>query len=109
MLASLDNFSELDLRVARIIGVEEHEKARKPMYKITLDIGELGQRTVVAGIKSYYERESLIGKSVICVAGLEPKQIAGVESHGMILAAEDENGVALLTIDREVKPGSAVR
>ena len=108
-MANLDYFNELNLRVAMILGVEDHEKARKPMYKITLDLGELGQRVVVAGIKEHYSKEELVGKAVICVANLEPKQIAGVESHGMLLAAEDENGVSLLTIDRTVKAGSAVR
>lgn len=108
-MVGIEVFKEIDLRVAKITAVEDHEGARKPMYKISLDLGpEIGQRIVVAGIKSFYSREELVGKSVICVANLEPKQIAGVESHGMLLAAEDEQTVCLLTLDREVKPGSSI-
>ena len=109
LVVGIDVFKELELRVARIVSVDEHEGARKPMYKVTLDLGEAGQRVVVAGIKSYYTKEELVGKSVICVANLEPKEIAGVQSHGMMLAAEDENTVSLLTVDKEVRVGSLVR
>ncbi|MDE1825137.1 MAG: tRNA-binding protein [Candidatus Micrarchaeota archaeon] len=108
-MVGIDAFKELELRVAMIVGVEEHEMARKPMYKVTLDLGEIGQRTVVAGIKNYYSREELLGKKVICVANLEPKEIAGVQSHGMMLAAEDESTVCLLTVDKEIRIGSLVR
>ncbi|MGI0141238.1 MAG: tRNA-binding protein [Candidatus Micrarchaeales archaeon] len=107
-MASIDIFKQLELRVAKITSVEEHEQARKPMYKITLDLGEAGERHVVAGIKPWYSKEELIGKSVICVANLDPKEIAGAQSHGMILAAEDETGVALLTLDRPIKAGSLI-
>lgn len=109
-MVAMDAFKEVDLRVGKIIGVEDHEGARKPMYKILLDLGsELGTRTVVAGIKSYYSKEELVGKFVICFSNLEPKEIAGVSSHGMLLAAEDESTVTLLTVDKEVLPGSKIR
>lgn len=107
-MVGIDAFLSLELRVGRITGVEEHEKARKPMYKITLDLGEVGERKVVAGIKPWYTKEELVGKFVICVANLDPKEIAGELSHGMILAAEDESGVALLTLDRPIKAGSLI-
>lgn len=109
-MVSIEIFKELDLRVAKIIGVEDHEGARKPMYKVSLDLGsEMGTRVVVAGIKSYYSKEELVGKSVICLVNLEPKEIAGVVSHGMILAADDEQNVSLLTLDKPVAPGSSIR
>ncbi|MDE1850691.1 MAG: methionine--tRNA ligase [Candidatus Micrarchaeota archaeon] len=107
-MVGIDSFKELELRVGRITNVEEHEKARKPMYRITLDLGEAGERSVVAGIKPWYTKEELIGKSVVCLANLEPKEIAGAVSHGMILAAEDEGGVALLTLDKPIKAGSLI-
>lgn len=107
-MVGIDAFKELELRVGRIVNVEEHEKARKPMYRITLDLGESGERSVVAGIKPWYTKEELVGKSVICLANLEPKEIAGAVSHGMILAAEDESGVALLTLDKPIKAGSLI-
>lgn len=91
------------------MGVEVHEKARKPMYKLTLDLGpEIGQRIVVAGIRDAYSEGELMGKHIICLANLEPKEIAGVQSHGMILAAEDENAVAVLVPDRDIKVGSRI-
>ncbi len=105
-----DNFKEIDLRVAAIVNVEDHELARKPMFKLTLDLGEeLGRRTVVAGIKGPYTKEELIGKKVICIANLEPKDVAGVMSQGMLLAAEDPSNISLLTVDRDVLPGSKIR
>ncbi|HVA83092.1 MAG TPA: hypothetical protein VNF06_02935 [Candidatus Aquilonibacter sp.] len=108
-MVGIEVFKEIDLRVAKITSIEDHEGARKPMYKISLDLGpEIGARIVVAGIKSFYSKEELVGKSVICVANLEPKEIAGVQSHGMLLAAEDDTTVCLLTLDREVKPGSSI-
>ena len=109
-MASIDEFRNLDLRVGVITGVEDHPTARKPMYKLEVDLGsELGKRTVVAGIKNSYTREELLGKKVICVANLEPKSVAGIESQGMLLAAEDSGVISLLTIDRDLPQGSAVR
>ncbi len=110
-MVSLEEFAKLDIRVGRIVAVEDHEKARKPMYKLTIDFGpEMGQRTVIAGIKDRYEKEELMNKKIACVVNLDPKKIAGVESQGMILAAEDELGtLSLLTADRDIKEGSRVR
>lgn len=109
-MVSLDEFLKLDLRVGKIINVEDHEGTRKPMYKIAVDLGsELGQRNLVAGIKGIYTKEELIGKLIICVANLDPKEIAGYTSNGMILAAEDNGIISILTVDKEVGLGSKVR
>ena len=109
-MASIEDFMKLELRVGRVLMVEDVEKAKKPIYKLLVDLGpELGVRIILAGIKSHYSREQLLNKEVVCITNLEPKVIAGVESNGMILATEDKSGVVLLAPDRDLEEGSAVR
>ncbi len=105
-LISFNEFQKLDLRVGTIRNAESIPKSKK-LVKLTVDIGE--DRTVVAGIAGHYSPEELVGKQVVIVANLEPAKLMGVESQGMILAAEDETGIYVLTVDKEVKPGSKVR
>ncbi|MGC8547771.1 MAG: tRNA-binding protein [Candidatus Micrarchaeia archaeon] len=97
------------MRVGKIINVMTHEQARKPMYIVTVDLGEgIGIRTIVAGIRDQYKPEELVGKLIVCIVNLQPKNVAGIESQGMLLAAEDNGVISLLTPSREVKPGSKV-
>lgn len=105
---AFDVFASVDLRVARIIDVEDHESARKPMYKLRLDLGELGTRNIVAGIKAHYSKDELIGKSIVVVANLQARKIAGLLSDGMLLAAEDGEDIALIVPDRDFAPGSKI-
>ncbi len=108
-MVSINDFLQLDLRIGKIIEVEKHEKAKKPMYKLKVDLGDLGVRQIIAGIADKYTKEELLNKFVVVVANLDPKEIAGELSNGMLLAAEDESGtVALLAPDKEVKVGSLV-
>ncbi len=108
-MVDIETFSTLDIRIGRIVGIEEHEKARKPMYKLTVDFGaEIGLRTIVAGIRGDYEKETLKDKKVACIVNLEPKMIAGVESQGMLLAAGDTGNVAVLVPDKDIEPGARV-
>ena len=100
------DFDKLDLRVGKIIEAGKHPNADK-LVVMKVDIGE--PVTVVAGIKQWYNPQELVGRTVILLANLEPITLRGVKSNGMILAAEDENGVSLLTVDKEVEPGSAIR
>jgi len=104
-----DDFSKLDLRVAEIKKVEEIEGADK-LWKLSIDIGSLGKRTICAGIKKYYSKEELEGKKIIIVFNLEPRKMRGVESQGMLLAASTENyeEVSLLTIDKKISNGSKI-
>lgn len=107
-MVSIDTFFALDIRVGRITGVDDHEGARKPMYKLTVFLGdELGNRTIVAGIKAKYTKEELINKKIACIVNLDPKVIAGIESQGMVLAAGEEE-IALLTPDRDMPEGSKI-
>jgi methionine--tRNA ligase beta chain len=109
-----DDFMRLDLRIATVTAAEPHPNADR-LLKIRLDDGTPEGRQVCAGIKAWYEPESLVGKQVVIVANLEPRKIRGEESQGMILAASDvkddggdERDVVILTLDRPVKPGSVV-
>lgn len=104
-----DKFAACDIRVAEVIGVEDVPAARKPMWKLRLDVGELGTRYIVAGIKPWYTKEELLGRLIVIVANLEPRKIAGEMSQGMLLAAEEgEENVVLLSLDRKIRPGAKI-
>jgi len=93
MTKEIVNFSDwekLDLRVAQIITVEEIEGADK-LWKLELDVGELGKRIICAGIKEHYSKEDLVGKKIIYFSNLLPRKMRGVESQGMLLAASSED------------------
>ncbi len=108
-MVGIETFSALDVRIGRIIAVEDHEGARKPMYKLTVDLGqEIGTRTIVAGIRQHYQKGELMNKKIACIVNLDPKNIAGIESQGMLLAAGEEDAVALLVPDREMPEGSRI-
>ncbi len=104
---TFDDFSKIDLRVAEIKSCEDIPGADK-LYKMTIDIGE--ERTIVAGIKAYYAKEDLIGKKIAVVANLEPRKLRGILSHGMLLAAsnEDKSSVVLLILDKDIPNGSRI-
>jgi methionyl-tRNA synthetase len=103
---SFQEFQKIDLRIGTIKTAETIPDTRK-LIKLTVDIGE--ERTVVAGISGYYDEKDLIGKQVVFVANLEPITLMGVESMGMVLAAEDGSGVHLLMPDAVTAPGSKVK
>jgi methionyl-tRNA synthetase len=108
-VVGIDDFAKLDIRVGKIIEVEDHPTARKPMYKLTVDFGaEVGKRTIVAGIRDKYPREELLGKKIVGIVNLDPKMIAGIESQGMMLAAQDAEHLSVLTVDRDVEIGGKV-
>ena len=105
------DWQKLDLRVGRILKIEDVEGANK-LYKLSIDLGkELGKRTLVAGIKQYYKPEQLKNKKCIVFTNLEARKIKGVESQGMILASvsEDESKVFILRPDEDIEEGSRVR
>ena len=107
MTISIQDFSEVDLRVAEIKAVEEHPNADKLLI-LKVDAGD-GEKQLVAGIKNHYSAEELIGRKIIIVNNLAPAVLRGVESQGMLLAAKDDDKVVLLTTEKDVKPGSRVQ
>jgi methionyl-tRNA synthetase len=104
---SFDEFQKLDLRVGRIVSAEPVPKANK-LLKLTVDLGQ-EQRTVVAGIAQSYSPEALAGKSIIVVANLAPRTLRGIESQGMVLAAESDGQIILAGFDGPAIPGSKVK
>ena len=110
-MVDIATFSSLDIRIGRVTDVQDHDKAKKPMYKLTVDFGkEIGVRQIVAGIKPYYTREELLGRKIACIVNLDYKMIAGEESQGMLLAAGEggDGAVALLVPVRDIQEGSRV-
>ena len=110
-IVSFNDWSKLDLRVGKIIRVEDIEGADK-LYKLMIDVGsEIGKRTVCAGLKPYFSKEELKGKRLILFVNLEPRIMRGIESQGMILAAvsDDESKIRLIQPDGEIEIGSRVR
>ena len=106
-MVSIEDFQKIDLKVAQIKEAQEHPNADR-LYVLKVDTGD-GERQLVAGIRKSYSKEELIGKKVIIITNLEPATIRGVESQGMLLAASDENGISILTPQRDIALGSKVK
>jgi methionyl-tRNA synthetase len=106
-MISFNEFKRLEIKVARIREVKDHPNADK-LYVILIDVGGK-DKTIVAGIKDNYRPEQLIGRQIVVIDNLEPAIIRGIESQAMLLAAEDEKGISILTPDRDVKVGSSIR
>ena len=106
-LVKFDDFQKLDLQVGKIIEVADHPNADK-LFVLKVDFGDT-QVQIVAGLRQYYDKSEMEGKNIIVVRNLEPVKLRGVESNGMLLAAEDDEGhVILLTPEKDIKPGSKV-
>ena len=103
---SYEDFAKLDLRTAKILKVEDIEGADK-LYKLSIEI-EKEKRTIVAGIKEFYSKEELKGKTIIIIANLEPRKLKGITSEGMLLAA-DENGRPILLTTDSKKSGLKIK
>jgi methionyl-tRNA synthetase len=104
---TFDEFKKMELVVGVVQAVEPHPNADK-LYVIRADLGEGEPRQLVAGLKPYYEPEALVGKRIVVVANLAPARLRGVESNGMLLAAQTGDRVIILTTDEEMPPGSKV-
>ena len=103
---TIDDFAKVQLKTAWVTAAEKHPKADK-LLVLQLDVG--GEpRQVVSGISQFYSPEDLVNKQVIYLQNLKPIKLRGVESQGMVLAAEDDKGLGLLTVDKILKPGSDV-
>jgi len=105
-LIDFEDFLKLKFKTAKVLTAEKIDGADK-LLKVTIDAGS-EERQLVAGIAKHYTAEELIGKTVIIVANLKPAKIRGIKSEGMILAAQDKKSLAVLTSDRDIKPGSKV-
>ncbi|MFH1202460.1 MAG: methionine--tRNA ligase subunit beta [Candidatus Omnitrophota bacterium] len=106
-MITIDDFRKLEMKVAKILEVNDHPDADK-LYVIKVDAGD-STKQVVAGIKGSYQKEALVGRQVVLVNNLEPAMLRGVESQGMILATSDEKGISVVSPDREMVLGSIVK
>jgi len=107
MMVTLEGFKKLELKIAEIKEVADHPDADR-LYVITIDVGDV-RKQIVAGIKNFYSKESLIGRQVVVVNNLEPAMLRGVESFGMLLAAQDAEGICIISPDRKAQLGSIVK
>ena len=103
---SFEDFKKVDLRTAKILKAEKLEGSEK-LVKLEVDLGQ-EKRQILAGIQKYYPVEDLINKTIVVVANLEPKKLAGVESQGMLLAASVDGEPVLLMPEKETPPGSQI-
>ncbi|MBI4101117.1 tRNA-binding protein [Candidatus Microgenomates bacterium] len=107
-MATIADFDKLDIRVGKIIKVEDFPEAQKPMYKLTIDFGkEIGTKLSCAQVKPNYLKDQLEGKLVIGVVNFPPRKIGPVESEVLTLGLPDEHGqVVLLSPDKDVPLGA---
>jgi len=104
---TIEDFSKVDLRVAKILMAERIPKSKK-LIRLEIDLGSLGKRQIVAGIAEFYKPEDLVGKLIVVVANLKPAKLMGYESQGMLLAAQFGDDLKLITIDGDITPGAKV-
>lgn len=106
-MISFDQFKEINLRVAKILSVERVDGSDK-LLRLQVSLGE-ETRQIIAGIGKRYNLDELTGREIVIVADLEPRKLMGLESQGMLLAADSADGPVLLQPDHEVLPGSVIK
>ena len=104
---TIDEFKRFDFRVGIIVEVSRVPRTNK-LYKVIVDLGSQGKKQTVTSLVDFYQAEELLHKRIVFLANLKETTFAGEKSEGMLLAAAEENKLALLTIDREVPNGSRV-
>lgn len=105
-MATIEDFMKLDIRVGTIVEAALNEKAKKPAYKVKVDMGEeLGIKSSSAQITEVYSPEELVGKQVLAVVNFPPRQVASVMSEILVLGTYSSGGVVLITPDKEVTNG----
>jgi methionyl-tRNA synthetase len=104
---SIDEFREFDVRVGKVLEVEPVRRTEK-LLKIRVDLGGGTTRQIISSIAEYYAPEELIGKKIVILTNLKPAKFSGELSEGMLLAAETEDKLALLTVDRDIEEGTRV-
>jgi methionyl-tRNA synthetase len=102
-----DDFAKLELRVATVLAAREHPNADK-LLLLTIDVGDQ-QKQIVAGIRGHYQPQDLVGRQIVVVNNLQEAVLRGEESHGMLLAASDAEGIVLLRPDRPCQAGAVVK
>lgn len=104
---SIEDFSKIQLRTAKVLAASPIEGADR-LLKLRVSLGH-EERQLVAGIKTTYAPDELVGKTIVVVANLKPAKLRGLTSEGMLLAATTDDGPVLATFEKEVPPGSPVK
>lgn len=107
-MISVEDFEKVDVRIGTIIDASINKGARKPAYKIKVDLGEFGIKNTSAQLTQIYKPDDLIGKQVVVVANFNPIRISEVKSEVRILGAESEEGCIILTPERKSLNGSRI-
>ena len=102
MALNWDEFWKVDIRVGRVLAVEDFPEARNPSYKLTIDFGPLGVKRSSAAIRPWYAKEDLVGRAVVAVVNFPPKQIANFRSEVLVLGAVQRDGRVVLLKPDEV-------
>ncbi len=109
MSITLEHFDEVDMRVGTITAVKLNKRARKPAYKVTVDLGpELGTKNSSAQITDVYQPKDLIDKQVVAVTNFAPIRIGDVKSEIRLLGADTDAGVVILTSERPIPNGQKI-
>ena len=104
---NFEEFKKIHLRIAKIVSAERVEESEK-LLKLEVDLGD-EERQIIAGIGKFYQPEELIGREIVVIINLEPRTLMGIESQGMLLAANNEGEPVLLRPDKEVPAGTKIR
>lgn len=107
-MITIDDFSKVELKVGTVSEAEEVEGSEK-LIKLTVDLGEESPRTVLTGMKTWYQPADFKGKQLVFVVNLEPRKMMGMESQGMVMAADPEGGPVFLIPEKPVPPGTKIR
>lgn len=109
MQATIDDFHKIDMRVGRIVAVEDFPEARNPSYKLTIELGPLGTRRSSVAVRRWYTKDDLLGRLVVCVVNFPPRRIATFDSQVLTLGAVEQDGrVVLLMPDADAELGSPI-
>ncbi len=103
-----EEFAKLDIRIGEVIAAEKIPETDK-LIKCRINFGELGERTIVSGVAEWKTPEEMVGKRLPYIVNLAPRMLRGVESQGMLLAASDAEGLALIQPERNVPPGTRLK
>jgi tRNA-binding protein len=107
--ATIDDFHKIEMRVGRVVAVDDFAEARNPSYKLTIDFGPHGVRRSSAAVRRWYEKTDLLGRLVVCVTSFPPRRIATFDSEVLTLGAMEEDGrVVLLQPDADATLGSPI-
>ena len=109
MQATIDDFKKIDMRVGRIVAVDDFPEARNPSWKLTIDFGPFGTRRSSAAVRLWYAKDQLVGRLVVCVTNFPPRRIATFDSQVLTLGAVQADGrVVLLEPDADSELGSPI-